>query len=320
MVCRKFFENALSIGGRTLNRISASVRAGNPFPYNSNAKATKAETQKSKAVAIRRLRPRRETFGQWLVSFARKEGLPCPTGRGSRDDKPVLRLPAKHTKLDLWHIYRAAMVADGIKPFTYATYCRYWKRYYSGCCNKLTEQVIVISSKKTDFCNVCQKLYALGNNPAFLAAHLEHYQIATVERTMNKRNIKRAIKERGNTCVVNGILNVPTYAHASFDFAEKAMLPTFYNQPNKNYFETGLKCDINGVCRSDTATQFNYFLQEGRVRHWSWHLPFTLAHLRTGLYWPRRVLVPVRWPVSWLLQLQWPHHWHWHCALVYCSC
>ena len=213
-----------------------------------------ANSDAQKAVAIRRDLPRWQTFGHWLVSFAQKEGLPCPTGRGSREDKPVLRLAAKHTKIDLWRLYRTAMLAHGMKPYTYCTFCRYWKRFYSGCCNRFTLQVIVISSKKTDFCNVCQKLYALGRNPAFLDAHAEHYRVATVERSMNKRNIARAIQELGKTCTVNGILNVPTYAHVSWDFAEKAMLPIFYDQPNKNYFETGLKCDINGVCQSSTAT------------------------------------------------------------------
>ena len=169
------------------------------------------------------------TYIHW---YARNFGYPCPCGRGSRRDKPVIYLPARMKKRQVFHDhYRPAMLAQGILPLKMSAFGDVWNQRYPS---------VRIRQPKTDICDTCLKLRALRN----LADHQDHLLRSDCQRESFRDNIK--------------LTQLPdsTSVQLTFDYAEKVLLPLFSDTP---------KIDLFGVGNNSNLLQDNYALPEG---HW----------------------------------------------------
>jgi hypothetical protein len=194
------------------------------------------------------------TFGKrsklaikFLRSFADREGLPNPDGRGGTMEEPPMLLPATYSKLSVYQLYSdAAKQSDALghhEPVNYSTFTALWK---------LKAKFIKIMTKRTDFCDTCTDLRS-RNLREQLDAHLQR---VIYQRKFVKDQLVIALQSysgRGEHRI----------SFTSFDYCERVRLPVFLDQPKDYYFMSGLGVDIFGVVDDLRLRQENFLLTEG---------------------------------------------------------
>ena len=127
---------------------------------------------------------------------------------------------------------------------------------------------IAVSTPSTDLCFTCQQ----NNKSIQLSGCLseeeklkrvkvaqEHLIQAGKERAYYNSQVEvaqasaQAAKSEGTT---------PRLAHLSFDFAQQIHFPFDSQQTGPEYFKTGRKCGIFGVCNDGESIQVNYLIDE----------------------------------------------------------
>ncbi len=173
----------------------------------------------------------------WLTNYATNYGMQCPTGRGSRRDKPVVYLPLEKSKKVVFESYCADAGDDSV---TFSWFLRNWTRRFPH---------VKVYGKRSNFCDTCVKLKECGA----IDEYNVHIALARAARDHLRNNILFAQAQRA------------TVGHFSFDFAQAVRLPLFAIQQSEFYFRSGLKVDIFGVADDVAGVQRTYVLPEG---HW----------------------------------------------------
>ena len=186
---------------------------------------------------------------KWLKSFASREALPNPDGRGGTADEPPMLFSPTFTKILIHQQYVAAASAGGDPDYTHipiaiSTFCILWKKK----CNHYK-----IMTKRTDFCDTCTDLRS---------KHLRDELAAHLLRVTSQREFVYEQLRLANLSYMNADESM-WCAFLSFDFCEKARVPIFIDQPKHYYFMAGLGVDIFGIYDDLRLQQSNYLLPEG---------------------------------------------------------
>jgi len=230
-VCRAFFLKVVGCS-KTMIENSLKSLAQGLVVYESRRKGT---IQKSKKKG--------ESISLFLTHFGEKEALPCPTGRGSTEDQPVLYLPLQFPKVKVHSIYNTC--ASSAMQCTPSFFYKVWKRKFP---------YLKCLTKRTNFCDMC--LFLINHHMA--PEYDLHLKLAREMRAHIKENIEDSISSvPSNGC--------PKTLHLSFDFAEAVRLPQFTDQPSAFFFHSGLKIDLFGVAIDTEGYQHTFVLPEG---HW----------------------------------------------------
>ena len=62
----------------------------------------------------------------FLRVYAEEHGHPCPTGRGSKPDQPIIRLPIHHQKRKVYEAYKRAVDTLDTKPLSRNYFASVW--------------------------------------------------------------------------------------------------------------------------------------------------------------------------------------------------
>ena len=188
--------------------------------------------------------PRTKSALLFLDDYGRRYGLPVPSGRGSRPDQPLQLLPVGTLHKDVASEYVKWLESafPDERPLSSSAFRRVWR-----------EQVpqLRVMQKRTDFCDLCTSLRALGSN--FRDALLSHRQDAAAEHEFQLGKLLLSQKYPSEMRVV------------LFDFAQHVELPLFADQPKQFYFANGLRLNIFGVADHTNRQQTTFMLPEG---HW----------------------------------------------------
>ena len=187
---------------------------------------------------------------KWLKSFALREALPNPDGRGGTEDEPPMLFSPTFTKILIHQQYVAAASSEDQDyrhtPIAMTTFLKLWKK----TCNHYK-----IMTKRTDFCDTCTDLRSKNLRDEMMAHMLRvKSQREFVLQQLRCAALSYANADESSRC-----------AFLSFDFCEKVRLPIFIDQPKAYYFMAGLGVDLFGIYDDLRCRQTNYLLPEGHV-------------------------------------------------------
>jgi len=231
-VCRGFFLRVVGCSQKLIENCLKSVAQG-IVVYETRRKGSKKETSNKKKY-------KRDSISLFLTHFGEREALPCPTGRGSTEDQPVLYPPLQFPKVRVHSIYNScaspAMQCDS------SFFWKVWKRKFP---------FLKCLTKRTNFCDIC--LFLINHH---MAPEYElHLKLAREMRAHIQENILDSI----SSYQPNG----PKTLHLSFDVAEAVRLPQFTDQLSAFFFHSGLKVDLFGVAIDTEGYQHTFVLLEG---------------------------------------------------------
>jgi len=153
-------------------------------------------------------RSKKESISLFLTHFGEREALPCPTGRGSTEDQPVLYLPLQFPKVKVLSIYNSC--ASSALQYTPSFFYRVWKRKFP---------FLKCLTKRTNFCDRC--LFLINHHMA--PEYDLHLKLAREMRAHIQANIQGSISSYQSIG--------PKTLHLSFDFAEAVRLPSSQTNP-----------------------------------------------------------------------------------------
>lgn len=281
-VCQNVMAAVLQVHPRTLNTYANELNVhGLIISTNIKKKEMRKGSRSLQTEIIR----------AFLMRYADIHALPCPTGRGSENERPVLWLPVSTVRSDLYDLYKIEWdsIGNGLiqimktnrnpnklfkipaNPIVYDAFVKIWRQH----CN-----FIRILNKGSDFCDVCTNYKnSIGNASGEVKRELlERYTQHRHEAAIEYKNYKRLMEE----CSENPEGET---VHLLFDFAEKVLLPRLIHQPGQLHFTTSLKFDMFGIYCSNIMEMFVYGLTEG---HWPSHKTgnevFSMVHYQIDLF------------------------------------
>ena len=249
VLCKISFCFLFCIGHTMLDNIQKDINRGQIFATQSRRGLHRLGFQSNNTTSVL----------LYLDWYAREYGYPCPCGRGSKRDKPVIYLPAGLMKKDVYQSYFDTVSDLNTTPMLYKSFCNVWFT---------KANTIRIRLPKTDICDTCCALRTLRDYET-MATHLSR---AKLQRSSynDSINLSKLWLEQGhpNRCV-----------QLTFDYAERVLLPLFKDTPKSIFYKVGRKMDLFGIGNNTTSVQHNYVLPEG-----SWPGDKTINSLCSMIY------------------------------------
>lgn len=259
-LCRFAFSAIVQVHASTLNK-HARVVASAPSvqAYHNNSSNRRLSLHSTQTIVAER----------FLTKYGERNGLQCPTGRGSREDKPVVWLPSDVTRSKVYEEYRnmweemiTFVVEERRKegkptndvscPLTLDSFRKVWRQ---SC------DMIRIMKPGSDYCDKCTQISNL------LQTDIDDDTRGLLDASLRTHKNEAAAEFKVYTDNQAEARDNPTSGrlHCVFDFAEKVLLPHLLRQPGQLHFVTGLKFDFFGVSVSNLKACDIYCLPEG---HW----------------------------------------------------
>ena len=160
IICVKALCAIFGVSIRTIARIQAGLADGIIIPVDSLRGTKTGHHFVRTAMAV-----------EFILNFGNIHGHPDPTGRGSRQNEPVIYLPVHMTKADIYkQCYAPEMTAlndENRKALGYKSFVAVWSE---------KAPIIRIRKPRTDMCDTCARLRVCGTEFE-LQTHLYTAQI-----------------------------------------------------------------------------------------------------------------------------------------------
>ena len=194
----------------------------------------------------------------FVTNYARAHGMPLP-GRIPGHRSKVMLLHSDQTKVFVYSKYAEACRVNGWNAIGRRKFYEVWQQLLPH---------IAVSTPSTDLCFTCQQ----NNKSIQLSGCLSEEEKLKRVKTAHD-HLLQAGKERlyynsqvevaqASALAAKSDGTTPRLAHYSFDFAQQIHYPFDSQQTGPEYFKTGRKCGIFGVCNDGESTQVNYLIDE----------------------------------------------------------
>ena len=202
----------------------------------------------------------------FIVEYARENGLPQPAAPRGRDNHPPIILPASITKEGLFKLYEMACTEVG----HHHVQCTCFKDTWKSVCPH-----VQVSKPRSDVCHECE----IGRKEVGYARG-EEDTLALTESLARHINRAKEGREYYNKCIRDAQLEreltsdsaplfppepntVPlTAVHYTFDYAQNIGIPHHSRQMGPLYFLTPRKIQIFGVAVEGERKQLNFLFDE----------------------------------------------------------
>jgi hypothetical protein len=266
-VCSHGFRKLFSAGDRALKNIKSFIRKQNGFYIPKPSKMMSKEYVEFDPLAKNYSR---KFAIHYIESYAKRNGFPCPRGRGDN----IHFLHSSIYYKDVWKQYqhvgaiRNQQLADvpgveccddntrdmaleesdddgdwadkEVHLYSYPHFLLIWHSHIKH---------VKIASTGTDFCELCTQLNADPSEKHTLLAHMRD---AYSERMVMNGQIHQSRVPDSNSL------------HYSFDHTEDVYFPSFSQQDKDIFFNSPFQCALFGLCCETTKQNYVFALPEHR--------------------------------------------------------